>query len=465
MLPFALPQRTVVAAAPAARRAVDGLVGAVRRDRSTFGADELDEPGRVTGWAAYVAGVVWALREAGLRRAAAPGWRIASDVPLGAGLSSSAALEAAVLTALVDLGGLDLPSTSGRRLAQRAENVYVGAPTGIMDQSAVDPLPRRARAVPRLPSLERRAHPVRPGRRRAGRAGHRQPRPAPARRRRVRRPPRRLRAGRRGCSGVPALRDVAVADLDAALARLDDDEIRRRVRHVVTEDQRVLDTVALLRAGRVREIGPLLTASHASMRDDFEITVPEIDTAVEAALAAGAYGARMTGGGFGGCVLALVDADARRRGGRRGRPPPTPSAASPPPAASRSAPPPAPPASTDRRSTPRLATRARRRTCEATSCLTPALRVRRRGSIGRRRSTIMPAATVRLVASSMRMKPPVVRLRRYSSASSGTVVRSRTRPISLSASSVGRLVAVQRVDVEPVVQAAHDRPRRRGWCA
>jgi galactokinase len=101
-----------------------------------------------------------------------------------------------------------------------------------------------------------------------------------------------------------------VSDLDDALARLDDEVMRRRVRHVVTENQRVLSVVDLLRDGEIRSIGPLLTASHASMRDDFEITVPEVDTAVEAALAAGAYGARMTGGGFGGCVLALVEASA-----------------------------------------------------------------------------------------------------------------------------------------------------------
>src|SRR6185437_16157319 len=92
-----------------------------------------------------------------------------------------------------------------------------------------------------------------------------------------------------------------------ALAKLDDEVSRKRVRHVVTENQRVLDTIAVLREGDVRAVGPLMTASHRSMRDDFEITVPEVDTAVEAALAAGAYGARMTGGGFGGCVLALVD--------------------------------------------------------------------------------------------------------------------------------------------------------------
>jgi galactokinase len=111
--------------------------------------------------------------------------------------------------------------------------------------------------------------------------------------------------------GIAALRDVD--DLPAALAKLDDEVTRKRVRHVVTENQRVLDTVDVLRGGDVRAVGPLMTASHASMRDDYEITVPEVDTAVEAALAAGAYGARMTGGGFGGCVLALVDADAAAR--------------------------------------------------------------------------------------------------------------------------------------------------------
>src|SRR5262249_49916188 len=108
--------------------------------------------------------------------------------------------------------------------------------------------------------------------------------------------------------GVPALRDVT--DLTWALGRLPDEVSRKRVRHVVTEDQRVLDTVVLLRAGKLADIGPLLTESHISMRDDYEITVPEVDTAVTAALAAGAYGARMTGGGFGGCVLALIEASA-----------------------------------------------------------------------------------------------------------------------------------------------------------
>ncbi|MFE9959461.1 galactokinase [Micromonospora sp. NPDC005299] len=307
VLPFALPLRTVVAAAVAD----DGrwsVWSELDDEPVEFGPAEADEPGGVDGWAAYVAGVVWALRAAGHD---VPGARlaIASDVPVGSGLSSSAAIEAAVLAALVELGGLDLPADRWPRLAQRAENDYVGAPTGIMDQSAVIRgrsghalfLDCRTEEVEQIPfDLDA-----------AGLAvlvvdSHAPHRHADGE----------YAARRKSCEraakalGVAALRDVATADLDAALARLDDSETRRRVRHVVTEDQRVLDTVELLRAGRVRDIGPLLTASHASMRDDFEITVPEIDTAVEAALAAGAYGARMTGGGFGGCVLALVDADA-----------------------------------------------------------------------------------------------------------------------------------------------------------
>ncbi len=122
-------------------------------------------------------------------------------------------------------------------------------------------------------------------------------------------------ARRSGCEraaqilGVDALRDVTPDQLDDALSRLPDDELRRYVRHVVTEDERVLQTVALLREGRIRDIGPVLVASHASMRDDYRITVPEIDLAAEVLVDAGAYGARMTGGGFGGCVIALLDED------------------------------------------------------------------------------------------------------------------------------------------------------------
>lgn len=306
VLPFALPLRTVVAAAPQ-----PGDTWTVRSELTgetiTFGAEEVAGPGRVTGWGAYVAGVVWALRAAGH---AVPGARlaIASDVPLGAGLSSSAALEAAVLAALVDLGGLDLPAERRPRLAQRAENDYVGAPTGIMDQSAV--IRCRAGHALFLDCRDESVEQVPFDLDAAGLAVLVVDSRAPHRHADGEYAARRGSCDRAaGLLGVAALRDVPADGLADALARLDEDETRRRVRHVVTENQRVLDTVALLRAGRVREIGPLLTASHASMRDDFEITVPEIDTAVEAALAAGALGARMTGGGFGGCVLALVDAE------------------------------------------------------------------------------------------------------------------------------------------------------------
>ncbi|MDT5044127.1 MAG: galactokinase [Actinoplanes sp.] len=305
VLPFALPQRTVAAAARA--RSGWAICSDVGGEPVTFGDAETREPGAVEGWAGYVAGVVWALREAGHE---VPPARIAfaSDVPLGAGVSSSAALESAALTALIDLGGLDLPMEQRPALAQRAENVYVGAPTGIMDQSAsircqagralfldcrsyeIDQIPFDL-AADGLAILVINSNA--PHQHVDGEYG----------------------ARRKSCEaaaqilGVRALRDVSDDGLEQTLRQIDDEVIRRRARHIVTEDQRVLDTVALLKAGRVREIGPLLTASHASMRHDFEITVAEVDTAVEAALMAGAYGARMTGGGFGGCVLALIDAD------------------------------------------------------------------------------------------------------------------------------------------------------------
>ncbi len=308
VLPFALPHRAEVSA-----RRSDGPPRWTVASRQAPGPvtvtpDDL-VPGRVTGWAGYVAGIVWALTEAGHRVPSAD-LAIDSTVPVGAGLSSSAALECAVLAALCDLGDLDLPVADRPRLAQRAENAYVGVPCGVMDQAAATLcraghalfLDCRSLSTEHVPfdlSAEGLAMLVVD----SGSAHAHVDGEYATRRATCDRAAREL--------GVPALRDLdGVDDLDAALAHLADPVARRRVRHVVTENHRVRDTVALLRAGRTRDIGPLLTASHASMRDDYEITAPAVDLAVEVALAAGAYGARMTGGGFGGCVLALVDASA-----------------------------------------------------------------------------------------------------------------------------------------------------------
>ncbi|MCP3885836.1 MAG: galactokinase, partial [Propionibacteriaceae bacterium] len=124
-------------------------------------------------------------------------------------------------------------------------------------------------------------------------------------------------ARRRACEnaarilGVGSLRDVG--DLGAAVAALDDEGMASCVRHVVTENDRVTQFVKLLDTGQIREVGPLMNASHDSLRDDYEVTCPELDTAVDAARAAGALGARMTGGGFGGCAIALVDRDVRNK--------------------------------------------------------------------------------------------------------------------------------------------------------
>jgi galactokinase len=230
---------------------------------------------------------------------------IDADLNPGAGLSSSAALECAVALALADLHGLTLSRPELALLARRAENDFVGAPTGIMDQMAVlacqqghalllDCRSQAGTAVPLDPArsglalmiIDTRArHELTDG----GYASRRLACEEAAR-----------------ALGAPALRDIGdVADL----GRLADPLLRRRARHVVTENQRVLLTAELLRAGQVAEVGPLLTASHASLRDDFEVSWPEADAAVAAAAGAGALGARMTGGGFGGSVIALIRAD------------------------------------------------------------------------------------------------------------------------------------------------------------
>ncbi|MGW5615007.1 galactokinase [Streptomyces sp. NPDC003877] len=305
VMPFALPHTAVAAVS----RREDGVLrlhsadveGGVAELRLDALAPESDK-----NWTAYPAGVVWALREAGHAVTGAD-IHLASTVPSGAGLSSSAALEVVVALALNDLFSLGLRGWQLARLCQRAENVYVGAPVGIMDQTAsaccesghalfLDTRDLSQRQIPfdlaaegmRLLVVDtqvKHSHSE-------GEYGKR----------------------RAGCEkgaallGVDALRDIPYGELDEALARLgDEEEVRRLVRHVVTENERVERVVSLLESGETRAIGPVLVEGHASLRDDFRISCPELDLVVDTALTAGALGARMTGGGFGGSAIVLAE--------------------------------------------------------------------------------------------------------------------------------------------------------------
>jgi galactokinase len=310
VLPFALGQGVTAAASRRAGRRLTVCSRQEPEDTVEVGLDGL-APGRVTGWAAYPAGVAWALEAAGHRL---PGACIAidSDVPAGAGLSSSAALECATALTLTSLAGLDVPRAELVTIARRAENEFAGVPTGIMDQSASLLCQAGHALLLDCRTLETSQVPFDPAAGGAGlllintRARHELADGEYGRRRaECEEAARRL--------GIRSLRDLT--DL-ADTGSLTDPVLRRRVRHVFTDNQRVLEVVALLRASpgpsadTYREIGRLLTQAHASLRDDFEVSWPEADAAVEAAVRAGASGARMIGGGFGGSVLALVPAAA-----------------------------------------------------------------------------------------------------------------------------------------------------------
>ncbi|UOQ88379.1 galactokinase [Agromyces endophyticus] len=304
VLPFAIERRTAVALGDRDDRVVR-VATSHEPEAVEIHLEELT-PDAVSGWAAYPLGVAWALRESGadLDHARGVDLYVTSDVPIGAGLSSSAAIECAVALALDEHWGLGFDRPTLAKVGRLAENRVVGAPTGIMDQTAsllgeadsavfldcrsldadVIPLGLEAAGLSILVVDTRVTHAHATGGYAARRAS--------------------CEAGARGL-GVESLREVRVDDL-ARAAELLDDETFRRVRHVVTENQRVLDTVRTLREQGAGAIGPLLDASHRSMRDDFEISVPELDLAVETAQANGAIGARMTGGGFGGSAIALV---------------------------------------------------------------------------------------------------------------------------------------------------------------
>jgi galactokinase len=299
-LPIALPERTVVT-----YTADKSDVVTVRSDREDGEARiPLDtRPGDVDGWAAYVAGVIWALRRAG-HEVRGGTMSIVSQVEMGSGVASSAALECAVLGALATAAGHRIDRVEQARIAQRAENDYVGAPTGLMDQLAAQFGESRRALL--IDFKETTVRPVAFDPDAAGvalllinsRAPHRHAGGEYA--------SRRASCERAAAElKVSSLRDVQDSGM-SALDRLADPVDVRRVRHVLTDNQRVLDVVAALEVSDYTEVGRLLTASQRSMRDDFEITTGHIDLIADTAVQAGSLGARMTGGGFGGCVIALV---------------------------------------------------------------------------------------------------------------------------------------------------------------
>jgi galactokinase len=299
VLPVALPHATAAAAA----RRDDGTVRLSSAQADDTWAGTLDDlaPGRVTGWASYAGGVLWALREAGFE---VPGLDLHVDgtVPLGAGLSSSASIECAVAFAVLGLLGVE-PDLEARRAVVdaciKAETEVAGAPTGGMDQTVAvfaqagtallidftahvheaEPLALGDRQI--LVTDTRVSHELTDG----GYGSRRQDCESAAR-----------------ALGVASLREATLDDI----TRLTDERVARRARHIVTETARVPLAVEALASADWGRLGELFAASHASMRDDFEISTPELDLAVATAVASGADAARMTGGGFGGSIVSIV---------------------------------------------------------------------------------------------------------------------------------------------------------------
>jgi len=308
VLPFALAQGvTAMASARDDRLLV--LRSKQAPDQSVTVSLDALTAGSVSGWAAYPAGVAWSLGTAGypLRGASID---VDSDLPVGAGVSSSAALECSVALALCSLAGISVPRPELAAIAQRAENEFVGAPTGIIDQSAALRCQERHALLLDCGTLETAQVPFWPAS--AGvsalvidtRVTHALVTGEYA-------------ARRIECEEAARLLRVralgAVTDL-GRLYEIDDPVLRRRARHVITDSARARAVAAALRTTdgladqqeTYRFVGKSLVEGHASLRDDFEVSWPEADLTVDLAIAAGAYGAKMIGGGFGGSVLALV---------------------------------------------------------------------------------------------------------------------------------------------------------------
>jgi len=299
-LPFAISEGVTVQASALA----DGRIEALAVDVGERDSFLVDSPGRARGWRAFVRGAAGELDRAGARLRGAE-LEITGTVPRGAGLSSSAALEVALVLAMLAVSGEAEPDRIElAKLCSRIENEWVGAQTGLLDQIAslygqdrcalrIDFRSLEVRPVPlelgdfslvTVDSGEKRTH--------AG-SGYNERRAECA------------EACRR--LGVPSLRDVTLAMADSLPPPLSG-----RARHVITEDERVDAAVAALERSDMVELGRLLDASHASLRDDYEISTPAVEEAVRRCKRAGALGARIMGGGFGGSVIALLPPDAGR---------------------------------------------------------------------------------------------------------------------------------------------------------
>jgi galactokinase len=300
VLPFAIKDRTMVAA----RKRDDSTVRiASAQRRSKIVTVDISEvkPGLKGEWERYALGVLWSM---GVKSGV--DLLIDGHVPLGAGLSSSAALECSVATAMNHLFDMGFDLEKLARLTQKAENQYVGVPCGIMDQSVslmasrgfallLDCRDLSTRNIPfdvashglELLIIDTQAHHALTD---GGYAERRASCEAVAAK-----------------LSVKSMRELTMAQLDSARANLSETEYIR-ARHAITEMQRVLDCVDALGRGDFVKVGQLINESHRSLRDDYTVSCPELDTAVEASLAAGALGSRMVGGGFGGSAIALIEA-------------------------------------------------------------------------------------------------------------------------------------------------------------
>lgn len=301
VLPAAIDRATFIAVA----KRDDAIVRLVATDlgRETQFDSRDAVPGKEEPWSNYIRGVAAGLREAGYPVIGMDAL-VRGEVPIGSGLSSSAALEMAAVQALSAVGSFTVPPDQAARIGQRAEHTFVGTNCGLMDQLA-SALGQSDHVLwIDCRSLDCQPVPVPAGTTIliADTAVQRELASSAYNERRAQ------CEAAANAMGVPALRDATLKMLDAAAL---DEVIARRARHVITENARVLDTVTALQAGHLTLVGELMNDSHVSLRDLYEVSCEELDVMAELLRSQpGCYGARLTGGGFGGCAVAIMEADA-----------------------------------------------------------------------------------------------------------------------------------------------------------